>query len=127
MNRVLLTLALVFISPILFPLPQSHAATVELEVVHSRESYAAGEDHPIAFRLTIRKPWFIHGNEAGKDEIIPTVMKFEPLSGLAIDSIRFPPPGKMKFDYGPDTMDVFSDQVLVAASLRIAHDVPAGD
>ncbi|PKN29466.1 MAG: cytochrome C biogenesis protein [Deltaproteobacteria bacterium HGW-Deltaproteobacteria-21] len=125
-NRILLGLALALFS-ILFPLVHSHAATVRVEVIHSQEWYAAGKEYPLAFRLSIQKPWFIHGNEAGEEEIIPTALRFERSPGVVIENIHFPRPEKMKFDYAPGSVDVFSGQLLVSASLRVADGAGAGE
>ncbi|RJR52780.1 MAG: DUF255 domain-containing protein [Desulfobacteraceae bacterium] len=124
-NRIFLgfVLALFFVP---LSMVHAHAATVQVEVIHSHAWYAAGKEYPLAFRLSIQKPWFIHGNEAGEEQIIPTVLRFED-SGAAIRSIRFPRPGKMKFDYTPGSVDVFSGEVLASASLKIPEGLEAGE
>lgn len=123
-NRILLAIVLMVLS-ILFSFSPSPAATVQVEVIHFQDRYAAGEVYPIAFRLSIQEPWFIHSNEAGEEQMIPTVMQFEHTPGLEIASVRFPAPAKMKFDYVPASVEVFSGQVLATASLRLAEDGPA--
>jgi thiol:disulfide interchange protein DsbD len=125
-NRIVFLL-LVPLATILVSFSQPRAATVDVEVVHSRDRYAAGEVYPVAFRLSVKEPWYIHGNEAGEEGIIPTVMQFERSPGAAIESVRWPVPGKMKFDYGPGSVEVFSKEVLVPASLRVMKGDPAGD
>ncbi|RJR39826.1 MAG: DUF255 domain-containing protein [Desulfobacteraceae bacterium] len=123
-NRILLGFVLALFS---IPFSQAHtpAATVQVEVIHSRTWYAAGKEYPLAFRISILKPWFIHGNESGEEQIIPTVLRFED-PGI-VRNIRFPKPEKMKFEYAPGSVDVFSGQVLASASLKIPVGFEAGE
>lgn len=123
MNRILHFVLFAFVLA-LFPSFPSHAATVRVEVIQSQERYPAGNDYPLAFRLTIQKPWSIHGAEAGKEELIPTEILFEPGPGLSIEGIHFPAPEKLKFESVPDPVEVFSGEVIVRATLRVAEEAP---
>lgn len=117
-NRILLAIAF-FLIFLVTSLP-AHAATVRVEVVHSQDRYAAGKDYLLGFRLSIQKPWFIHGTEA-REDIIPTTIRFEHVPGISIEGIRFPVPERRSFDYIPEPLEVFSGEILVLASLRVSE------
>ncbi|MBN1102715.1 MAG: thioredoxin family protein [Deltaproteobacteria bacterium] len=119
----LLFLALLGFSS-LFP---CHAATVEVEVIHSQDRYGPGKSYPLLLRLKVVTPWYIHGAKEGEDPIIPTVMRFRDVPGVTVERIQFPRPSRVKFDYAPRPVEVFSGEVMVSASLRVDDRAPPGE
>ena len=103
------------------------AATVKVETVHSQDRYPMGERYPLFFRLTIDKPWYIHGTKAEDSSLIPTVLSFPESSGIRVEEILFPAPEKKKFDYTPHSVEVFSGDVLVKAALAVKGNALAGE
>jgi thiol:disulfide interchange protein DsbD len=107
--------------------PQCWAkAAIEVEAVQTRDRYPAGGSYPILFRIRITDSWYIHGVEKEVDSTIPTVISFSPLSHLRIEHIQFPLPEWRQFDYYPKPIRVFSGSFLVAVTVAIEEDTPAG-
>ncbi len=102
----------------------SWAATATVEVVHSQDRYAPGGSYPLAFRLHIKDPWYIHGT--GADEPFPTSLSFSTPPGITLQEIRFPPARKKKFPYNRKTVEVFSGDIPVKARLVVARDASPG-
>jgi thiol:disulfide interchange protein DsbD len=106
------------------PLPAG-ASTVRVEVIHSQDQYEIGKNHPVLFRLSIAKPWYIHGTDE-EGHLIPTVLSVREKPGLRIDGIRFPPAERKKIEFVDKPMALFSGEILAKATLRLAQDAPLG-
>lgn len=109
-----------------YPYP-SKAATVEVEVIHSRDRYQIAGSYPVLLRLKILKPWYIHGTNGQGSWLFHTVLCFQRSPGLKVKGIRFPAPERKKFDYAPDPLEVFSGDILVRATLVIGDNSPTGE
>ena len=98
------------------------ASTVGIEIIHSRDQYPAGDSYPLAFRIQIADPWYIHGTKENGSGLIPT--KFHSLEspGLELNEFRFPEPEKRKFEYTKHPVELFSGEILVHARLRVFGD-----
>ncbi len=105
---------------------RAYEPAVQLEVIHSRDSYPAGETYPILFRMTIQKPWSVHGPDDEGGGIIPTVLTVYGDPYLKVEDIRFPPPERQTFGFMPTPIEVYSGEVLVAARLRVGQEADPG-
>ncbi len=110
---------------ILLPL-STHASTVKVKVIHSRDQYPAGGIYPILLQLNISPPYYIHGPETNDEGIIPTTLSIAGSHGIKFSNIRFPQPEKMKFQYTRDEIEVISGEALIRARLEIEKSVPPG-
>jgi thiol:disulfide interchange protein DsbD len=110
----------------IFYVPSSWAETVKVDIIHSYDRYRLGESYPLAFRLRISKPLYIHGTKSEPGALIPTVLSFNEPGAIKMEGIGFPAPEKRKFDYAPDPVEVFSGDILVKAKLVVPEDAPAG-
>jgi thiol:disulfide interchange protein DsbD len=108
-----------------FPAFTAWASTVQVEVIHSQDQYETGRSYPFLFRLIIAKPWYIHGIKAEPD-LIPTALAVQGKPGLKIMGIQFPPAESKKFEYADRPTSVFSGEILVKATLRVAKDAANG-
>jgi thiol:disulfide interchange protein DsbD len=103
------------------------ASTVQWEVLQCRDRYEPGKTYPIAFHLTVLKSWYIHGTEVPKNEMLfPTRFSFQAPKGLKIQSLTFPAPEKVQFDYSDHPLDLYSGTILVKGDLVVADTVPQG-
>lgn len=104
----------------------SRAQTVKVDVLHSFDGYRVGGSYPIALRLRISKPLYIHGPEKKTGLLFPTVLSFQERGGIQIKDIGFPAPEKKKFDYAPEPVEVFSGKLLVRMTLAVQENAPLG-
>jgi thiol:disulfide interchange protein DsbD len=102
------------------------ASTVQVEVIHSQDRYETGKDYPLLFRLVIAKPWFIHGTQTEPD-LIPTALTVLEKPRFKIVGIQFPPAESKKFEYADRPTLVFSGEILVKATLKVAKDAAMGE
>jgi thioredoxin:protein disulfide reductase len=119
--KKLFCLSLFFITAFAVPC-FSATPTVTVGVIQSSDGYHAGETYPILFRLNILDGWFIHSDNMGSGEIIPTVLTFEDNSNIKVTEIKFPAPKKKKFDYLTEPIDTFSGEILITASVVFSKD-----
>jgi thiol:disulfide interchange protein DsbD len=108
-----------------FPPFPAWASTVRVEVIHSQDQYETGKNYPLLFRLTIAKPWYVHGTEEEHGSI-PTALSVQGKQGIKIKGIQFPPGESKKFEYADKPTSVFSGEILVKATLTVAKGAPEG-
>jgi len=107
--------------------PHTMAATATIEVIHSSDGYHAGETYPVIFRISIIDGWYIHSNEDGAGEIIPSALTFNDTPYVKVKDARFPRPLKQKFDYLTEPIDTFSNEILVGADIVVEKGTPPGE
>jgi thioredoxin:protein disulfide reductase len=98
--------------------------TVTVKVIQSVDNYQAGESYPVLFRLKILDGWFIHSDNNGSGEIIPTVLTFDDNPYIKVSGIKFPSPQKKKFDYLSEPIDIFHGEISVSAYIVVGKDAP---
>ena len=103
------------------------AATAKVDVIHSQDRYPAGNSYPIAFRIRILSPWYIHGTRETGSGLIPTKLSLHRSPYLEIGEIHFPPPTEKAFEYMEERLEVFSGEILVRARVAISQKSPAGE
>jgi thiol:disulfide interchange protein DsbD len=111
---------------VIFLTSSSQAAIVSVEIIHSMDNYQSGGTYPILFRLNIKKPWYIHGATEAESDLIPTKLIFHDSPYLKLNKIRFPLAERKKFEYLPESVDVYSGSILIQASLSAAGDIESG-
>lgn len=104
----------------------SLADIASIDVIHSSDKYLAGKDYPILFRINILNGWYIHGNETGSGEIVPTELTLMETPYIRIEDIRFPDPVQKEFEYLASPIDIFSGEILVSAKVVFSADSPQG-
>lgn len=125
MKKILFILLLCHMMAILFP-SLSWTATVEAEIIHSADGYLAGGTCPILFRLNIQKPWYIHGATESESGIIPTRIIFNDSPYIKLKGIKYPETKKIRFDYLPEPISVYSGSIIISASLFSTKNIPPG-
>jgi thiol:disulfide interchange protein DsbD len=116
---------LVLIS-LLSPL-HSFSATAEVAVIHSRDNYPVGGTFPILIRIRISEGWFIHSAVESDALLIPTRLVFPENEAFAVRDVRFPEPQKKRFEYSPASVEVYSGEIFVPATLLINPKVNSGE
>ncbi|MFH1125120.1 MAG: protein-disulfide reductase DsbD domain-containing protein, partial [Pseudomonadota bacterium] len=119
---MVLFISLSLVMPNLVSPSPARAATVQVEVVHSRDGYEVGKSHALLFRLKTSHPWYIHSTKTDEAGFIPTVLSFQDRPGLRLESLRFPAPEVKKFDYTEQAVEVYSGDVLVEATLVVTKE-----
>lgn len=113
---------ILFLSPV-----HGWASTVTVETIHSVDSYEQNKTYPLLFRLKIEKDWFIHGAVKEEEYLIPTVLSFKESTDLNLSAINFPVPEKRKFEYTSKPVEVYSNHIMVQATLSIGQKATVGD
>ncbi len=116
---------LVLIS-VLSPVP-SFSATAEVAVIHSRDIYPIGGTFPILIRIRISEGWFIHSAVESDALLIPTRLVIPQNEAFSVRDVRFPEPQKKRFEYSPVSVEVYSGEIFVPATLLINPNVNAGE
>jgi thioredoxin:protein disulfide reductase len=98
---------------------RSFSATAGVSVIHSRDSYPIGGAYPILIRILVAEGWFIHSAAEGEAELIPTRLVIPEHDAFAVRELRFPQPQKRRFEYTSASVDVYSGEIFVPATLLI--------
>jgi len=127
-SNIIKYLLITLILPLTFlvsPSP-SGAATVQVEVIQSRDQYPAGGSYPIEFLVRVNKPWYIHDTGAGEEGLIPTLLTFPDSPTFKVKDITFPAPEKKRFEYTKKPVGVFSGEFRIRATIIISGKAPVG-
>jgi thiol:disulfide interchange protein DsbD len=103
------------------------AGTVQVEVIHSRDTYPVGGEYPIVFRITVKQPWYLHGNAAGRQGLVPTEIDFPDSGEIRLRNVRFPKPREKEFQYSREPVEVFAGRVDVHATLVVGEKAARGN
>jgi len=125
MRRRLTGIFLAVVSGVLSCTGEVRGGTVEMDIVHSRDVYPAGESYPVLFRIKIAESMFIHGPHEDGD-MIPTKLFVDENSRLRLQDVRFPPPSRLTFEYAPDPLALYSGEFPVRAFVSVGRDVTPG-
>lgn len=87
---------------------------------------APGGPYTLTLELIIAAGLHINGPQAGKSGLIPIQIKFLAPQGIEIDRIQLPPPERIKVQFAPQPIAVYSGRVRISARLRIAASVKPG-
>ena len=118
--------ALGFLVAVLLHAGNALGGTVEIDTVHSRDIYPAGDRYPVVFTVRIADSWYIHGPHE-HEYMIPTALAFEEKPGVRIENIRFPVPSRVTFDYMPEALELYSGEIQIRAVLVVDADAEPGD
>lgn len=112
---------------VLVPPVSVWGSAAQVEVLHPRVTYPAGAEYPIVFRITVKQPWYIHGNAAGRDGLIPTGINFPDSGEIKLRNVRFPEPREKKFQYSREPVEVYAGILDVPATLVVGQKAPLGN
>ena len=97
-------------------------ARVDLSV----EKPAAGQHFQVAVHIEISAGWHINANPASNDMLIPTSLTLNADLPLEIVDITYPPSDPFYFAALDDTLEVYKDQVVLRADLRMKTEAVSG-
>jgi thiol:disulfide interchange protein DsbD len=109
---------LIALISLLWPL-RAFSATLDVSVIHSRDSYPLGGTFPILIRIQISEGWFIHSTTESDALLTATKLVIPENEAFAVRDVRFPEPQKRRFEYTSAPVEVFSGEVFVSANLVI--------
>ncbi|MFO8089198.1 MAG: cytochrome c biogenesis protein CcdA [Desulfatiglandaceae bacterium] len=99
--------------------------TVEIDMVHSRDVYPAGDAYPVLFRVKIAESMFIHGPHE-EEGMVPTKLIVGEKAGLRLNDVQFPLPSRLTFEYAPEPLDLYSGEFPVRAVVLVDRDAEPG-
>jgi len=92
---------------------------VQVQVLPSREGFAAGGTYPLALSLTIGKGFHINSTQPSDPHLIPTRLSFQAPEGITLSRPIFPRPRKMRVGFLDKPAEFFGGRVLVRTSINI--------
>ncbi len=99
---------------------------VQIEAFVSVDTLLPGSDFVVAARLLVAPGWHINAHPASYDFLIPTTLKTISELPLARLSIDYPPAGVFKPGFADDSLSVYTDSVVIRATLRLDADAEPG-
>ena len=99
------------------------------EVVPLVETAAVHAGGPVRVALKVSLPEGLHtqSNKPRDESLIPTVLTIDPVAGVAVDEIVWPPPQDLNQAGQDKPLAVFEREFLVGVRLSLAASVAAGD
>jgi len=132
MKRLLGTMAALLLAALLLAGGLAPPAGAQGGAVQGRVLLAPGEytspggPYRLTLQLSISRGLHINGPLAGRAGLIPTEVRFLSPAGVEIGRVRFPAPQRVKVQFFPQPIEVYSDRVEISASLRIGSGVRPG-
>ncbi len=99
---------------------------VQARVDLSLEKPAAGQNFQVAVHLDISAGWHINAYPASNEMLIPTSLTLNADLPLEIVDIIYPPSEPVFFAALGDTLEVYQDQVVLRAELRMKQEAVNG-
>lgn len=119
-------LSLVLLAVVLVNTGTALGGTVQVTAVHSRDKYPAGDSYPVLFTARILDSWYIYGPH--KDGfMIPTELAFEETPGIRLENVQYPAPSSVTFEYSPEPLELYSDEIQIRAVLVVDKDAASGE
>ena len=78
-----------------------------------------GKANPVELQFRISPGFHINSNKPSQEYLIPTVLKLDPPTDIAVGKITYPPGEEMSFQFAPnDKLSVYSGEFAVVVSVR---------
>lgn len=102
------------------------ADDIEATSLLSHDRLGRGTAFQVAVVLDIPKPWHVNANPASLPELIPTVVSFEPTSGIEWGEVRYPPGRPTVVVWANRPVALYDGRVIIAVPGRVMADAPLG-
>jgi hypothetical protein len=81
----------------------------------------------VEINFRVAPGFHINSSQPKSDLLVPTALKFDPPTDLAVGKLAFPPGHELAFDFAPEEkLDVYSGDFRVTALVTAAKSIPAG-
>ena len=104
--------------------PQENLVAARVDL--SEERPAAGQNFKIAVHLDISPGWHINAHPASNEMLIPTSLTLNADLPLEIVDVVYPPSEPLYLAALGDTLEVYKDQVVLRADLRMKEEAVGG-
>lgn len=86
-----------------------------------------GKANPVELQFRINQGFHINSNKPKEEYLIPTVLKLDPPTDIAVGKITYPPGEEMSFQFAPnDKLSVYSGEFTLLVSVRPLSSVLPG-
>lgn len=101
----------------------SPSVTVELETAFVH----AGMPIHATIRVAFDAGWHVNVHKPNDEFLVPTELKINPISGIAVKEISYPEPVKVTFEGTGEELETYGPTFSIRVSLDVAGDVKPGD
>lgn len=105
----------------------STASKVQMSVHGSTDLIPAGASARIALALTIEDSWHVNSHTPTYDYLIATALELEPVEGIIVSDLRYPPGHLQQFDFAEDPLSTYDKSVTIFVTLRVSEKLEPGD
>ena len=107
--------------------PAAAADPVKLEFFVSTDAAAPGDTFHVALRMTMEEDWHVQSNQPSDELFIATVLSLEPVQGLEVAALLYPPGHELDAPALGGMLSVYSNGDILGAEIRVADGAPAGE
>ena len=105
---------------------QAHSPVVEAHTVLATDAAHPNSAVKMAVVAQIASGYHINDHKPTLDYLIPTELKLDPTSQIAVKNTIYPKGTPRKFSFSDAPLSVYEDTMVVGAVLQVAKAVPAG-
>jgi thiol:disulfide interchange protein DsbD len=115
--KIFPALAIVLLVLLSNGLAQDPASVVSIRAIAPSEPLEAGRSAVVTVELDTANPYHINSDKPLEDYLIPTTLEFEPVSGVKIGKITFPPAPPKKLPVSDSPMSVYEGTVRILVEI----------
>ncbi|MEX2117839.1 MAG: hypothetical protein WEB37_13235, partial [Bacteroidota bacterium] len=105
----------------------STASKVRAAIQVSTDRVPAGSIARVGISLTIEDSWHVNSYTPTYDYLIGTGLDIEPVEGIIVSDLRYPPGHHQQFDFAEEPLSVYDKTVTIFLSLRISEKLEPGE
>lgn len=105
---------------------QTSASVIKIRPEQSSYKVKAGAATGVALLVEIDNGYHINSNRPADKNLIPTVLKFDKLAGLAVSPVAYPKAKLQKFAFSPKPLSVYEGKALFKMTARALPALAAG-
>ncbi len=102
------------------------SSLLTMQVIHSRNGYAAGGQYPLALQVQIARGYHINTHQPNSPDLVPSKLSLAAPAGIAIQQIAYPQARQHKVQGEDKPWLVWSDNITIKPVLRIDPQVTPG-
>ncbi len=92
----------------------------QLVTLVSQKPEPKGDLIEVELDLRVLDDWHINANKPNEDFLVPTALNVPKLSGVTVESIRYPNPKSVKLSFSETPLAVYEEEFEIAVLFRIA-------
>ncbi|MGM0506671.1 MAG: cytochrome c biogenesis protein CcdA [Bacteroidota bacterium] len=98
----------------------------EVQFLHSRNVYPAGEEAPVALWIELEEEWHVNSHSPSISYLIGTELRLDPPEGVRVSPVAYPASVEYQFDFAEEPVDVYEGEFPLFFTVTTDEAHPGG-